>query len=159
MRSPIPRESMTSTDKRLLFAGQPGRRGATKLFYDSACYVTEVPRKAPGPSGPAYPVRAKWQEEVRARLKARGMTQLDLAKIVGCTQPAIAAVLREGAKQSALVPAISKALAMRKPADPSIETVDPVRAELADLLEEMSDEAAKVMLANARLLTGSKKPE
>ena len=121
--------------------------------------MTEVSRKAPGPSGPAYPVRAKWQDEVRVRLKAKGMTQLDLAKIVGCTQPAIAAVLREGAKQSALVPAISKALGMRKPADPSIENVDPVRAELAELLEEMSDEAAQAMLVNARLLTGSKKSD
>jgi transcriptional regulator with XRE-family HTH domain len=121
--------------------------------------VTEVPKKAPGPTGPAYPVKVKWQEEVRARLKQRGMSQADLAKLCSCTQPAINAVLRPGAKQSALVPAISKALGMRKPADPSVETTDPVRAELAELLDEMSDEAAAVMLANARLLTGSKKPE
>lgn len=92
-------------------------------------------------------------------MKQLGMTQADLAAIVKCTQPAIASVLRRGAKQSALVPAISRAVGLKKPVEPSVESTDPVRAELAELLDVMSDEAASVLLANARLLTGSKKSE
>lgn len=92
-------------------------------------------------------------------MKQKGMTQQDLAKIVGCTQPAITALLRPGAKQSALVPAVSKAVGIRKPADPGIDSVDPERAELAELLEIMSDEGVKALLASARLLTNSKKAD
>jgi hypothetical protein len=92
-------------------------------------------------------------------MKQLGMSQADLAAIVGCSQPAITALLRRGAKQSALVPAISKAVGLKKPADPSVDTIDPVRAELTELLELMSDEAAAAMLANARLLTGRKKDD
>jgi transcriptional regulator with XRE-family HTH domain len=92
-------------------------------------------------------------------MKQLGMSQHQLAAIVGCTQPAIAALLRSGAKQSALVPKISKAVGLRKPVDPSSDTIDPVRSELVDLLDVMSDDAAMALLVNARLLTGTKKSD
>lgn len=129
---------------------------STKRFISTACYVTNVPTKKPGPSGPAYPVRPKWQQQVRDELKAREWSQNDLAQMVGCTQPAIASVLKAGAKQSALVPRINRALGWKKPAEPGMEITDPERAELADLLDKLADEDVTALLATARRLTRDK---
>jgi transcriptional regulator with XRE-family HTH domain len=118
-----------------------------------------VPRKTPGPSGAAYPITRPWQEAIRARLDDLGWSQHDLAKAVGCTQPAIAWVLRPQAKQSSLVPKIHKALGLTKVAAPSTAEVSPVRAELADLLESLTDEELAHIVATARLVARSKKSE
>lgn len=125
----------------------------------SRCYVFGVPRKTPGPSGAAYPITRQWQEAIRARLEEMGWSQQDLANAVGCTQPAIAWVLRPQAKQSSLVPKIHKALGLVKAVPPATENVDPVRAELADLLEQLTDEELAHIVSTVRLITRSKKPE
>jgi transcriptional regulator with XRE-family HTH domain len=121
-----------------------------KLDDDSTCYVDGVPRRKPGPSGPAYPIRPKWQQTVREEMRAQNISQTDLAKTIGCSQAAIASLLRDGAKQSALVPAINKALGLKRPADPSVEVTDPERAELAAILDELSDEDVARLLDTAR---------
>ncbi len=97
-----------------------------------------------------HPVKPKWQAMVKAEMKSRGWGQRYLATLVGCTQPAISAALRDGASHSALVPAINKALNLKKPADPSIERTDPDRAELAELLDQLSDDDVAHLLATAR---------
>jgi transcriptional regulator with XRE-family HTH domain len=94
---------------------------------------------------------------VRERLKDMGWSQQDLAQAVGCTQAAVAAVLKpNGLKQSALVPRISKAVGLKKPTEYAVEVVDPDRAELAELLDTLSDEAVRQLLGTARLLTRNK---
>jgi transcriptional regulator with XRE-family HTH domain len=119
--------------------------------------VFSVSRKTPGPSGPAYPITRQWQEAVRARMEELGWSQYDLAKAVGCTQPAIAWVLRPQAKQTSLVPRIHKALGLTKPEPPSTEAVAPLRAELYEMLEGLTDEELEHIVATARLISRTKK--
>ncbi len=86
-------------------------------------------------------------------------SQRDLAKAVGCSQPAIAWVFRPTAKQSSLVPRIHKALGLAKPTPPSTSAVDPLRAEIDEMLENASDEVLRHILATVKLITTSKKDE
>lgn len=92
-------------------------------------------------------------------MKELDWSQYDLAKAVGCTQPAIAWVLRPQAKQSSLVPRIHKALGLTKAEPPSTEAVDPLRAELYEILGGLSDEELQHMVTTARLITRTKKSE
>lgn len=123
------------------------------------CYLSEVAKKSPGSSGSAYPITRQWQEDVRARMLELDWSQYDLAKAVGCTQPAIAWVLRPEAKHSALVPKIHKALGLAKPATPTVSAVDPERAELYEMLEKLSEDEISHIIATVKLLTRTKKPE
>lgn len=86
-------------------------------------------------------------------------SQYDLAKAVGCTQPAIAWVLRPQAKQSSLVPKIHKALGLAKVSAPSTEPVSERRAVLDELLENLDDEQYDHIIATAKLITKNKKAE
>ena len=119
----------------------------------------DVPRKTPGPSGPAFPTPARWKEDVRSKMAELGWSQYELARAVGCTQPAIAWVLGPQAKQSSLVPRIHKALGLAPVSAPATHAVSPNRVELAGLLEDMDDEGIAHIIATARLITRSKKSE
>lgn len=118
-----------------------------------------VPRKTPGPAGPAYPITKPWQDAIRARMAELDWSQRDLAKAVGCTQPAIAWVFRPQAKQSSLVPKIHKALGLMKLLPPSTESVAPLRAELYEMLENAPDEVLEHIVATVRLITRTAKSE
>jgi transcriptional regulator with XRE-family HTH domain len=121
--------------------------------------VFEVPRKTSRPEGSAYPITRQWQEAIRARMAELDWSQYDLAKAVGCSQPAIAWLMRPQTKQSALVPKIHKALGLTKPVPPATGSVDPARAELDDMLEQLTDEELAHIVSTVRLLTRTKKPE
>jgi predicted transcriptional regulator len=86
-------------------------------------------------------------------------SQRDLAKAVGCSQPAIAWVFRPTSKQSALVPKIHKALGLTRPTPPATGAVDPLRAELDEMLESASDDVLRHIVATVKLITGTKKAE
>lgn len=86
-------------------------------------------------------------------------SQRDLAKAVGCSQPAIAWVFRPTSKQSSLVPRIHKALGLAKPTPPTTQAVDPLRAELDEMLENASDDVLRHIVATVKLITGPKKTD
>jgi hypothetical protein len=95
----------------------------------------------PHPSGPAYPVPRKWQEDVQRQLddnKAAGRepsSRAALARMIGCQPPSLTALLRPGAKQSSLVPKIHKALTWEKPSLPHSRDADPLKARLDDAIQ------------------------
>lgn len=90
--------------------------------------LASPPRKR----GHGYPVKPAWQEDVRAEIKKRGMTEKDLAKLVGCAQSTMNDTLNKpNANNSSLVPKIHEALGWAPPPDPQ----SPVPLPSADALE------------------------
>jgi len=117
----------------------------------------------PHPSGPAYPVTRKWQDDVQRQLdenKAAGRqptNRAELARLVGCKPPSLTALLRPGAKQSALVPKIHKALGWEKPGLPHGREQNPIRVRIDEGLDAMDADADKLELVERLVSALSKR--
>lgn len=110
------------------------------------------------PSGPAYPVTRKWQDDVQRQLddnKAAGRqpsNRAELARLIGCKPPSLTALLKPGAKQSSLVPRIHKAFGWAKPGLPRGGDADPAKAKLEEMLSVLSPAEADSLIEMAPAL-------
>lgn len=110
------------------------------------------------PKGPSYPVTDEWRERVRRRMVELEISKAELSRQVGVSDATITHLIGEGegprSYQSRHVPAIHKLLGWVEPDLPEESLdVDPVRDELLDHLEEMSDRQKQMLLDLARELT------
>lgn len=125
-------------------------------------YVTQRRTgQARPPAGPgrghAYPVKPKWQADVKARLAVLGMTEKDLASVVGCAQSTMHATLNsQDAKHSSLVPKIHIVLKWPPPGDPeSVPAIfSPDALEMAEMYDRLPDDVKRAMRDQAAAILG-----
>jgi hypothetical protein len=86
-------------------------------------------------------VKTQWQEDVRKRLDAIGMTRKDLARKIGAAQSSVQDVLTShDARHSSLVPAIHSAIGWDPPPDPQSPPLPtPEAIELAHLFDRLPE--------------------
>lgn len=110
-----------------------------------------VPRRDARLRGHAYPVKRAWQEDVRARLAALGITPKELAQKIGCAQSSLHdALSKPNAKHSVLVPAIHAALGWDPPPDPQSPPLpSPDAIEMAHLYDRLPEEARRKLREDA----------
>lgn len=101
--------------------------------------------------GHAYPVKTQWQEDVRARLKALGMTRKDLARKIGAAQSSVQdALTSPEAKHSVLVPAIHAAIGWSPPPDPQSPPLpSPDAIEMAHLFDRLPEDVRRKLRDDA----------
>lgn len=101
--------------------------------------------------GPAYPTKTKWQEDVRARLRALGMTRKDLARKIGAAQSSVQdALTSPDASHSSLVPAIHAAIGWDPPPDPQSPPLpSPDAIEMAHLFDRLPEEMRRKLRDDA----------
>lgn len=110
-----------------------------------------MPRRDSRRRGPAYPVKTQWQEDVRKRLVAIGMTKKDLARKIGAAQSSVQdALTNRDAKHSVLVPAIHAAIGWDAPPDPQSPPLpSPDAIEMAHLYDRLPDEVRRKLRDDA----------
>lgn len=104
--------------------------------------------------GPAYPVRTQWQEDVKKRLDAIGMTPKDLARKIGCAQSTMHDTLSNSeASHSSLVPKIHAVLGWDPPPDPQSPPLpSPDAIEMGHLFDRLPEAWRQKMRDEAELL-------
>lgn len=98
--------------------------------------------------GPAYPVKPKWQADVKAALQTAGKTEKDLAGEIRCAQSTLHDLLNSNeARHSSLVPAIHRALGWGPPGEP--EAAPPIftpdALEMAQMYDRLPEDVRKSM--------------
>lgn len=101
--------------------------------------------------GPAYPVKEQWQNDVRKRLDAIGMTKKDLARKIGAAQSSVQETLTSaGARYSSLVPAIHAAIGWDPPPDPQSPPLpSPDAIEMAHLFDRLPEDVRRKLRDDA----------
>jgi transcriptional regulator with XRE-family HTH domain len=100
-----------------------------------------MPRK-----GHQYPIDDGWKERVRARLQEMGISQNELARLARISKASMSAALSKESLQSAVVPAIHKALGW--PVPPLVLSADAL--EMISLYDEMDPRDQGGLLERAR---------
>lgn len=67
------------------------------------------------PSGPPWPVDAKWKAEVRAAMKAAGISNSEMGRRLGVSQAAISQMLGPRSRSSRLKPGVHRELGWPPP--------------------------------------------
>jgi hypothetical protein len=111
-----------------------------------------VAKKAAKPL--TYPVTDDWRRDIRARMEDLGVKQAELARMVRCSEPTLHHLLRPGGNQKTkLMADIHAALGLGPPGAPSAgaqPAIDPVDAELSDVISKLDDEWKSKLLDIAR---------
>jgi len=96
-------------------------------------------------------VKTQWQEDVRRRLDALGMTRKDLARKIGAAQSSVQDVLTShDARHSSLVPAIHSAIGWDPPPDPQSPPLPtPEAIELAHLFDRLPEDVRRKLRDDA----------
>ncbi len=100
---------------------------------------------------------AKWKARVKAALKAKGMTQKDLAAEIGCDPSAITVVLRDSTVQTRLMPAINLVLGLGEPPAPLPDEMDELDAALIRAIRAMDEPAKRHLLGLTEAILGRPK--
>jgi hypothetical protein len=107
--------------------------------------------------GSAYPVKPKWQADVKARLVELGMTEKQLAAAVKCAQSTMHATLNSAdARHSSLVPKIHAVLKWPAPVDPNSAPLilSPDALEVATMFDQLPEEAKRSMRDQVATILG-----
>lgn len=110
--------------------------------------------------GPGYPVTQRWQGDVKAEIERRGLTEKDLAVSIGCAQSTLHEMLNSTeARHSSLVPAIHRALNWQPPPEPQGNplVLSPDAMEMAKMFDDLPDDVAATLLAQARTMRAALK--
>jgi lambda repressor-like predicted transcriptional regulator len=96
-------------------------------------------------------VRTQWQEDVRARLVALGITSKDLARKVGCAQSTMHDTLTNpAASHSSLVPRIHAAIGWDPPPDPQSPPLPSADAiEMGHLFDKLPEDVRRKLRDDA----------
>ena len=102
--------------------------------------------------GHAYAVKPTWQEDVKATLRKKDITEKQFAKQVGCAQSTMHDLLnKQPAKASALVPLVHAALGWDPPPDPQAPPLPSADAiEMGHLFDRLPEEIRKQMRDQAK---------
>jgi hypothetical protein len=110
--------------------------------------------------GQTYTVTPEWQRDVRARLKAKGMTSKQLAKAVRAAPSTVSELLSPTARHSTLLPAIHRVLEWDPPPVPAAPSDDPIpipspdAVEMAAMFDRLPEAVRKKLLVDAKFYLG-----
>jgi transcriptional regulator with XRE-family HTH domain len=118
--------------------------------------ITKIVAKKPA-RPVSYPVTDQWRRDILNRMEALGVTQAELARQVGCKEPTLTVLFRDGGTQKTkLMAAIHDVLKLPAPTPPGATIpptpppVDPVDAELTDVIARLDDTWKKKLLSIAK---------
>lgn len=106
-----------------------------------------------------FPVDKAWQDDIRALLKRRGISQAELARRIGASPGSITLLFKPDTDQSRLVPAIHRCLELTPPpdntavAERSEQTEQ--RREWDKILRELTKEQRELLLGIGRQMRRS----
>jgi transcriptional regulator with XRE-family HTH domain len=111
------------------------------------------------PSGRSYRIDKAWQDRIRARLAERGISQAQLARMIGASPGSITLIFKPSSEQSRLVAAIHRKLDLEPPpddtvvAEPNEQTA--LRRERDRIWNELTDEQRELLLNIGRQMRRS----
>ena len=95
--------------------------------------------------GHGYPVKPTWQEDVKAEIAKRRITEKAFAKLVGCAQSTMHDLLNKRGRDSTLVPLVHAALGWDPPPDPQAPVIlpSPEALEVAAMFDRLPEQWRK----------------
>ena len=104
-----------------------------------------------------WAVDEAWKNDVSERMKERGISRSDLARLVGADPASITVLFRDSTKQSRLVPKIHKALGMADTTAPVVAIArDDAFRRLEKIWRDLSEKERAHLIATGELLASKK---